>query len=69
MSADTTHVSIQSAQTRSLDDLFERLAADEFDLVAVGRALLANYNWAALVKSGDFSTIEPFQKKHLKTLY
>ena len=69
MSADTTHLSIQSAQTRSLDDLFERLAADEFDLVAVGRALLANFNWAALVKSGDFSMIEPFQKKHLKTLY
>lgn len=67
--AESKRVTYQAAQTRSLDDLLERLAADEFDLVAVGRALLANHNWAALVEAGDFEALKPFDKALLKQLY
>ena len=52
-----------------LDDLLDRLAADEFDLVGVGRALLANYNWAELVEAGEFAALKPFDKALLKQLY
>lgn len=69
MASGVNHVSIQGAQTRSLDDLLERLAAEEFDLVAVGRAILANYNWAALVEAGEFAALKPFEKAMLKQLY
>jgi len=69
MDSGKDHVSIQGAQTRSLDDLLDRLAADEFDLVGVGRALLANYNWAELVEAGEFAALKPFDKALLKQLY
>ncbi|HEX5536550.1 MAG TPA: NADH:flavin oxidoreductase [Sphingobium sp.] len=68
MADDNSRVSIQAAQTRSLDDLMARLESEEFDLVAVGRALLANPDWAAIVKSGDFSALKPFTKDALRRL-
>jgi len=45
-----------------------RLESEEFDLVAVGRALLANPDWAAIVKSGDFAALKPFTKDALRRL-
>lgn len=67
--AESSHLTFQAAQTRSLDDLLERLASDEFDLVAVGRALLANPDWAALVQAGEFAALKPFDKSMLRSLY
>lgn len=50
-----------------LDDLVARLAADEFDLVAVGRALIVDPDWAAKVRAGakDFA---PFDRSALASL-
>lgn len=62
-------VSIRSAQTRALDDLLRRLEAEEFDLVAVGRALLANPDWAGRVQKGDLAGLKPFSKDMLRELY
>jgi len=49
----------QGSQLRAIDDLVERLARDEFDLVAVGRALIQDPQWAAKLRDGgqlqDFS--------------
>lgn len=61
-------LSIKAAETRSLDDLIARLEADEFDLVGVGRALLANHDWAAIIQSGDLSALRPFTKEMLRSL-
>lgn len=68
MTEGKNHVSIQSAGTRSLDDLIARLEAEEFDLVGVGRALIANPDWAALVQAGDIDALEPFTKDALRQL-
>ncbi|MDE2439529.1 MAG: NADH:flavin oxidoreductase [Betaproteobacteria bacterium] len=68
MADDNSRVSIQAAGTRSLDDLMMRLEAEEFDLVAVGRAILANPEWGSLVKSGDFAALKPFTKDALRQL-
>ena len=56
------------AQPASLEKLLERLNNDEFDLVAVGRALLVDPDWAVKVREGRESDILPFSREALTTL-
>ena len=55
-------------QAVGLDQLLTRLEADEFDLVAVGRALIANPDWASRVKNGDFEGLAGFDSALLAKL-
>jgi 2,4-dienoyl-CoA reductase-like NADH-dependent reductase (Old Yellow Enzyme family) len=48
-----------------LSPLVQGLADGAFDLVAVGRALLADPGWARKVKEGRFDQLEPFTKDAL----
>lgn len=57
-----------AAQVDNLDAMEFRLANDEFDLVAVGRAILSNPNWANLVRDGRQAELVPFDKEILATL-
>jgi len=59
----------QGAQAASLDELFERMEKGEFDLVAVGRALLQDPQWATKVKEGRFDDLDNYDAKTLATLY
>jgi 2,4-dienoyl-CoA reductase-like NADH-dependent reductase (Old Yellow Enzyme family) len=43
----------ESSTTVGLDQLVVRMERDEFDLIAVGRALISNPQWAAKVRAGD----------------
>lgn len=52
----------------SLDPLIQRMENHEFDLAAVGRALLADPEWAEKIESGRESEIIPFEKKALSFL-
>ncbi len=56
-----------SADTRGIDDLLVRLDAGEFDLVAVGRALLADPAWAMKIRDGR-ADITAFTRDLLQTL-
>jgi 2,4-dienoyl-CoA reductase-like NADH-dependent reductase (Old Yellow Enzyme family) len=56
------------AGTANIDDLLVRLAEGEFDLVAVGRALIVDPEWADKVREGRFDEILPFSREALKTL-
>ena len=56
------------AQPASLETLRERLNNDEFDLVAVGRALLVDPDWAVKVREGREGDILPFSREALMTL-
>ncbi len=56
------------AQTQNIDGLLERLGKGEFDLVAVGRALIVDPQWAEKVREGRFADILPFSREALKTL-
>jgi 2,4-dienoyl-CoA reductase-like NADH-dependent reductase (Old Yellow Enzyme family) len=58
----------KDAEIASLDNLEQRLNADEFDLVAVGRALIANADWANKVKNDQLSDLTPFDKSMLMSL-
>ena len=49
-------------------DLLERLARGEFDLVALGRALIVNPDWPKQVRSGKLNELRPFHRDALATL-
>ena len=50
----------QTATPRSIADLVERLERQEFDLVAIGRALITNPDWPRMVASGRVGDLNPF---------
>ncbi|TXR38565.1 NADH:flavin oxidoreductase [Ectopseudomonas mendocina] len=56
------------AEPASLENLLERLNKEEFDLVAVGRALLVDPDWALKVREGREQDILPFSRDALTTL-
>jgi len=57
------------AAVTDLQLVTERMAAGEFDLVAVGRALLADFGWADKVRRGDYQAIRPLAPEALETFY
>lgn len=59
----------QSAGPASLDRLIEMFNRGDFDLVAVGRALIVNPEWANQVKAGKFSELKPFSLEALPVLH
>ncbi|MFE0559098.1 NADH:flavin oxidoreductase [Paenibacillus sp. NPDC058910] len=58
----------KGAGQKDLEELLNRLEEHEFDLVAVGRALLADPEWAAKVRDGRLNELAPFTPDSLKTL-
>jgi 2,4-dienoyl-CoA reductase-like NADH-dependent reductase (Old Yellow Enzyme family) len=58
----------ENSPAASLDGLIERLERNEFDLVAVGRALISDPEWAAKVRDGRFDELEDFSAEALKEL-
>jgi 2,4-dienoyl-CoA reductase-like NADH-dependent reductase (Old Yellow Enzyme family) len=66
MEALTGHSS--AAGVGSIDELLERMTADEFDLVAVGRALISNPDWPSKVREARFAELKSFDKTQLATL-
>lgn len=58
----------KGSSTRSIDDLVERMDKGEFDLVAVGRALLQDPNWANKIRESKHQELEQFSGAALATL-
>jgi len=58
----------ESAPVTGIDDLLERLERGEFDLIAVGRALIANPDWPVKAKAGALETLRPFDRGLLTSL-
>jgi 2,4-dienoyl-CoA reductase-like NADH-dependent reductase (Old Yellow Enzyme family) len=58
----------KGAQTAGIDRLLEMLARGDFDLVAVGRALIANPNWANEVRAGRLDKLVAYEPAALETL-
>ena len=59
----------ESSQPASLDDLIRRLDRGDFDLVAVGRAVLQDPDWATKVRQGRVDELMEFEAKAMATLY
>ena len=58
----------ESTAVTGIDNLLDRLERGEFDLVAVGRALIANPDWAAKAKSSALEDLRPFDRSLLASL-
>jgi len=59
----------QDSGVSSLDDVTERLERGEFDLIAIGRALLQDPYWAQKVKENRFDELSDYDGKALATLF
>ncbi|MFI7006523.1 NADH:flavin oxidoreductase [Streptomyces sp. NPDC050145] len=58
----------EGSELGSLDNLLDRLERDEFDMVAVGRALLQDPLWASKVLAGRTGELKPYDAQAIKTL-
>lgn len=59
----------QNSDVADIGELIERLEQEQFDLVAVGRSLLADPHWAAKIRDGRFEELQTFKAESLRTLY
>ena len=53
----------------SLDRLVQMMARGDFDLIAVGRALLADPHWVEKVREGRTDELKDFSREAMATLY
>ncbi|MBD5604005.1 MAG: NADH:flavin oxidoreductase [Candidatus Eremiobacteraeota bacterium] len=58
----------ESSEAAPIDDLVARVERGEFDLVAVGRALLVDAAWARKIHEGRTDELAPFTREALATL-
>jgi len=58
----------RDGKPESIDRLIAMLDRGDFDMVAVGRALIANPDWANIVRQGDISGLRAFEKAMLMSL-
>jgi 2,4-dienoyl-CoA reductase-like NADH-dependent reductase (Old Yellow Enzyme family) len=52
-----------------LSQLLTMMQRDEFDLIAIGRALIANPDLPRKLRKGALDSLKPFSKQTLETLY
>lgn len=65
----TAAYSGEVSKPASLDALVERMERGDFDLIAVGRALLKDPDWAIKVRDGRFGELLEFSREAMATLY
>ena len=59
----------ESSKPASLDELLRRLDRGDFDLVAVGRALINDPHWALKIRDGQHDQLLDFSPSSLGTLF
>ncbi len=65
----TAAYSGEASEPASLDRLIEKMERHEFDLIAVGRALLQDPDWAIKIREQRRGDLKTFTKDALATLY
>lgn len=58
----------EGSEPTSIDKLLERLNKDEFDMVAIGRALLVDPEWANKIREGRASDLKAFTREAMTEL-
>ncbi|WP_102959086.1 NADH:flavin oxidoreductase [Mangrovicella endophytica] len=58
----------ESSTAAGLDGLVDRMERDEFDLIAVGRALISDPDWAVKVQANDRTKLRGFDAANLAEL-
>jgi 2,4-dienoyl-CoA reductase-like NADH-dependent reductase (Old Yellow Enzyme family) len=57
-----------TAEVSGIEKLIEMMERGDFDLIAVGRALIVNPDWANKVRTGRLNELTPYDPKSLATL-
>ena len=60
---------VANSDISRIEELQQRLAADEFDLVAIGRALLQDPEWVEKLRERRFDDMQVYTKEALTRLY
>lgn len=55
----------ERSEPTGVEGLIERMEREEFDLIAVGRALIVDPDWAMKVRSGRIDALTPFETQAL----
>ncbi|MEH2922603.1 NADH:flavin oxidoreductase [Samsonia erythrinae] len=58
----------EGSGTAALDNLYARMEREEFDLIAVGRALLSDAQWVQKIRSGQTNQLRGFDAADLTVL-
>jgi 2,4-dienoyl-CoA reductase-like NADH-dependent reductase (Old Yellow Enzyme family) len=58
----------ESSEPTSIDKLLDRLDKDEFDMVAVGRALLVDPEWPNKIRDGRADELKAYTKEAMAEL-
>ena len=58
----------EGSEPAGIEGLIERMEREEFDLIAVGRALIGDSDWAAKVRAGRLGELRRFERAALATL-
>ena len=58
-----------SANPTSIDKAIEDISNEKYELIAVGRALIADPNWVIKMQEGRLSDMTPYTKEALMNLY
>jgi len=66
---DSDLTSLKGDLSANIGNLIDKLERGEFELVAVGRALLSDPAWVAKVRDGRLEDLQPFERAALSTLY
>jgi 2,4-dienoyl-CoA reductase-like NADH-dependent reductase (Old Yellow Enzyme family) len=60
---------VEHSQPTSIDRVLEMLERGDFDLVVVGRALIANPDWPRIVKAQAYDCLKPYDSALLDKVY
>jgi 2,4-dienoyl-CoA reductase-like NADH-dependent reductase (Old Yellow Enzyme family) len=58
----------QSSDVAGIDELIEMMARGDFDMIAIGRALIVDADWATKIREGNFEGIARYSPEALNTL-
>ncbi|NNM14995.1 MAG: NADH:flavin oxidoreductase, partial [Gammaproteobacteria bacterium] len=58
----------KNGEVTDIDNLIQRMNNHEFELAAVGRALISNPDWAEKIRTRDNADIKPYNAEDLKQL-
>ena len=58
----------QGSNVVGIENLLERMEKDEFDMIAVGRALITDPDWLLKIKEGRLEELKPFDRRDLASL-
>ncbi len=55
-------------EAEQIELLEQSITRGDFDLIAIGRALLANPDWVRIVSESRLNELKPFSKKFIEEL-